>query len=463
MAYQTVNPYDNQTVATFDDLTDEQLTTLITQAQRTFESWSQKSFAERATVCARAAAILTERPDEFARLLTLEMGKLYAESLGEVALTAQILAYYAENAETFLAPEPIPTTNPDDGDAVVVSTPLGVILGIQPWNFPYYQLARVAAPNLMAGNVVMVKHASNVPQAAAAFERLLLEAGAPEGAYTNLYATKDQLSTLIDDPRVRGVALTGSEAAGAIVASRAGGNLKKSTMELGGTDALIALADADLDKTVQWAVWGRMNNGGQCCVASKRIIVVDEIADTFLERFQVALADLKAGDPFDEATTLPPMSSQAAADQLNAQIKAAVEAGATAIPLGEPVPTSGAFVQPTILTDITPDNPAYYQEFFGPVALFFGVDSEDEAVRLANDSHYGLGGSVFTQDVAHGVEVAKRIDTGMVFINHPTWTRADLPFGGVKMSGYGHELAGFGIQEFVNKKLINVVPIDAPA
>ena len=217
----------------------------------------------------------------------------------------------------------------------------------------------------MAGNVVMVKHASNVPQAAAAFERLLLEAGAPEGAYTNLYATKDQISTLIDDPRVRGVALTGSEAAGAIVASRAGGNLKKSTMELGGTDALIALADAELDKTVQWALWGRMNNGGQCCVASKRIIVVDEIADKFLERFQVALADLKAGDPFDKATTLPPMSSQAAADQLNAQIKAAVEAGATAIPLGEPVPTSGAFVQPTILTDITPDNPAYYQEFFG--------------------------------------------------------------------------------------------------
>src|SRR6476660_447015 len=235
MAYQTVNPYDNQTVATFDDLTDEQLTTLISQAQRTFESWSQNSFAERAAVCGRAAAILTERPDEFARLLTLEMGKLYAESLGEVALTAQILAYYAENAETFLAPQPIPTTNPEEGDAVVVSPPLGVILGIQPWNFPYYQPARAAAPNLMAGNVVMVKHASNVPQAAAAFERLLLDAGAPEGAYTNLYATKDQLSTLIDDPRVRGVALTGREAAGAIVASRAGGNLKKSTMELGGT------------------------------------------------------------------------------------------------------------------------------------------------------------------------------------------------------------------------------------
>jgi succinate-semialdehyde dehydrogenase/glutarate-semialdehyde dehydrogenase len=462
MAYQTVNPYDNHVVATFDDLTDEQVMNLLGQAQKTFESWSQKSFDERAAVCRRAAAILRERADEFARLLTLEMGKLYAESLGEVQLAEEIFDYYAENAEAFLAPERLNTASSDD-DAMVVSAPLGVILGVQPWNFPYYQLVRVAAPNLMAGNVVMVKHASNVPQAAAAFERLLAEAGAPQGAYTNLYATKDQLSLLIDDPRVRGVALTGSEGAGAVVAARAGKNLKKSTMELGGSDALIALADADVDKTVAWARHGRMFNGGQCCVASKRIIVVDDIADEFLDRFQVALSELNAGDPFDESTTLPPMSSQGAADDLNEQITAAVEAGAKAIPCGEPVPTTGAFVQPTILTNITPDNPAYYQEFFGPVALFFRVKDEDEAVRLANDSRYGLGGSVFTQDVAHGVEVAKRIDTGMVSINHPTRLKADLPFGGVKISGYGNELANLGIQEFVNKKLINVVPIDAPA
>jgi succinate-semialdehyde dehydrogenase / glutarate-semialdehyde dehydrogenase len=462
MAYQTVNPYNNQTVATFENLTDEQVRNLLGQAQKTFESWSQTSYAERAAVCRRAAAILTERPDEFARLLTLEMGKLYAESLGEVALTADIFTYYAENGATFLAPERLNTASSDD-DAVLVSAPLGVILGIQPWNFPFYQLARVAAPNLMAGNVVMVKHASNVPQAAAAFEALLLEAGAPEGAYTNLYATKDQINMLIDDPRVRGVALTGSEGAGAVVAARAGKNLKKSTMELGGSDAAIVLADADLDKAVQWALWGRMNNGGQCCVASKRIIVADEIADEFFEKFKVALSELKAGDPFDEATTLPPMSSQGAADELNAKVKAAVDAGATAIALGEPVPTKGAFVQPTILTDLSPDNPAYYQEFFGPVALFLRASSEDDAVRLANDSNFGLGGSVYTQDVEHGVEVAKRIDTGMVFINHPTWTKPDLPFGGVKISGYGHELANLGIQEFINKKLINVVPIDAPA
>ena len=291
MAYQTVNPYDNQIVATFDDLTDEQAMDLLAQAQKTFESWSQTSFAERTAVISRAAAILRERSDEFARLLTLEMGKLYSEALGEVELSAQILDYYAVNAEKFLAPEPLDTGS--DDNAMLVSAPLGVILGVQPWNFPYYQLARVAGPNLMAGNVVIVKHASNVPQAAAAFEKLLLEAGAPAGGYTNLYATKDQINLLIDDPRVRGVALTGSEGAGAVVAARAGKNLKKSTMELGGSDAFIALADCDLDKTVEWAVHGRVFNGGQCCVASKRIVVVDEIADEFLAKFQVAMSELR--------------------------------------------------------------------------------------------------------------------------------------------------------------------------
>ncbi len=461
MAYQTVNPYDNQIVATFADLTDEQAMDLLAQAQKTFESWSQTSFAERTAVISRAAEILRERADEFARLLTLEMGKLYSEALGEVELSAQILDYYAVNAEKFLAPEPLDTGS--DDNAMLVSAPLGVILGVQPWNFPYYQLARVAGPNLMAGNVVMVKHASNVPQAAAAFEKLLLDAGAPAGAYANLYATKEQINLLIDDPRVRGVALTGSEGAGAVVAARAGKNLKKSTMELGGSDAFIALADCDLDKTVEWAVHGRVFNGGQCCVASKRIIVADEIADEFLAKFQDAMSELKAGDPFNETTTLAPMCSQKAADDLNAQINAAVEAGAKAVPCGEPVPTAGAFVQPTILTDITPDNPAYYEEFFGPVALFFRVKDEDEAVRLANDSRFGLGGSVFTSDVEHGIEIAKRIDTGMVNINHPARLKADLPFGGVKISGYGHELAHLGIEEFINKKLINVVPIDAPA
>jgi succinate-semialdehyde dehydrogenase / glutarate-semialdehyde dehydrogenase len=462
MGYATTNPFTNEVVARFEDVSDDELERLVQRAQAAFESWRTTSFEERAKVARRAAAIFRERAAELARLLTLEMGKLYRESLDEVELSAQIVDYYAENAEKFLNARHLDAARPSGHDAVVVNEPLGVLLGIQPWNFPYYQVARFAAPNLMAGNVVLVKHASIVPQSAAAFERIYLDAGAPPGVYTNLYATKEQISRLIDDPRIRGVALTGSEAAGAVVAARAGRNLKKTTLELGGSDPLVVLEDADLDKAVEWAVWGRMNNGGQCCVASKRIIVLEGLADAFLQKFEDSLAKLVAGDPFDGKTTLPPMSSQGAADTLNSQVKQAAEHGATVVPLGPPVPSTGAFVQPTVLLDVTRDNPVYEQELFGPVVLFFRAKDEDEAVRIANDSAYGLGGSVFTKDVSHGVEVARRITTGMVFVNHPTWTKPDLPFGGCKRSGYGRELAALGIHEFVNKKLIDVVPIDAP-
>jgi succinate-semialdehyde dehydrogenase/glutarate-semialdehyde dehydrogenase len=338
-----------------------------------------------------------------------------------------------------------------------------VLFGVQPWNFPYYQLARFAAPNLMAGNVVMVKHAGCVPQCAIAFEKLWLEAGAPAGAYTNLLISHDQVNRVIDDPRIKGVALTGSVEAGKSVAARAGQNLKKSTMELGGSDAFIVLEDADLDETVKWAVWAKMNNTGQCCVAAKRLIVVEELADRFLEKFQAALAALKPGDPMDEATTLGPLSTEAALVQLLGQVEQAVAKGAALVMGGKRIDRPGSFMQPTILTNIKPANPAFREEFFGPVALFFRVKNEDEAVALANDSDFGLGGSVFTRDVARGKRVASRIDTGMVFINHPTWTTPDLPFGGIKNSGYGRELSSLGIQEFVNKKLVRVASIDAPA
>ncbi|CCQ13549.1 Aldehyde Dehydrogenase [Rhodococcus sp. AW25M09] len=463
MSYASTNPFTNQTVATFRDITDHELDNVVVNAQSTFLSWKDTSFGDRAKIMHRAAVLLRDNAAEYARLLTLEMGKLYAESVGEVELSASILEYYADNAEAFLAPQVLPAKSGEAGHAVVHSEPLGILLGIQPWNFPYYQLARVAGPNLMAGNVVIVKHASIVPQSAAAFEKLFLDAGAPKGLYSNIYATKEQLSSMIDDPRIRGVALTGSEQAGAIVAARAGKNLKKSTMELGGTDALIVLADADMDKTVAWALWGRMNNGGQCCVASKRIIVEESIADEFTAKFLDAMAGLEAGDPLLVTTTLPPMSSQAAADGLRAQVKTAREHGAIVTEVGPTVPSSGAFVQPTVITQISADNPVYDMEFFGPVALVFRAADADNAVRIANDSSYGLGGSIFTTDIARGEALAQKIDTGMVFVNHPTWTRADLPFGGVKKSGYGHELSSAGIQEFVNKKLINTVPIDAPA
>jgi succinate-semialdehyde dehydrogenase/glutarate-semialdehyde dehydrogenase len=409
---------------------------------------------------ARAATILDARVDEFAHLVTMEMGKLIDQARGEVVLSADILEYYAKNAERFLAPQHL---DPTSGEAEVESSPFGVLLGVQPWNFPYYQLARFAAPNLMAGNIVMVKHAGCVPQCAIAFERLWLEAGAPMGAYTNLLISHDQVNRVIDDPRIKGVALTGSVEAGKLVAGRAGQNLKKSTMELGGSDAFIVLEDADLDQTVKWAVWAKMNNTGQCCVAGKRFIVVEELANRFLDQFQTALAALSAGDPMDEATTLGPLSTEAALLHLLDQVKRAVAHGATVVMGGERIDRPGAFMQPTILANIKPDNPAFRDEFFGPVALFFRVKDEDEAVALANDSDFGLGGSVFTSDIARGKRVARRVDTGMMFVNHPTWTSADLPFGGIKNSGYGRELSSMGIQEFVNKKLVRVVSIDAAA
>ena len=352
---------------------------------------------------------------------------------------------------------------PKNGEADVESSPLGVLFGVQPWNFPYYQLARFAAPNLMAGNVVMVKHAASVPQCAVAFEQLWIDAGAPEGAYTNLRISHDQVNAVIDDRRIKGVALTGSVEAGKSVAARAGQNLKKATMELGGSDAFIVLEDADIDKTVKWAVQARMANTGQSCVAGKRFIIVEKVADEFSAKFKAALETLAPGDPMDKATTLGPMSSEGALVTLLKQVNGAIAAGATVTLGGKRIAMPGAFMEPTILTDVRPDNPAFREEFFGPVAMLFRVQDEDAAVALANDSDFGLGGSVFTQDIERGKRVASRVDTGMMFINQPTGSSPELPFGGIKDSGFGRELGGQGIQEFVNKKLVRIASIDAVA
>lgn len=460
MSYQSVNPYNGELVRSFEEQTDQELEKAIATAADCFEAWRKLSYHERAAIVSKAATIMRDRAEEFARPVTLEMGKLFAESLGEVALSADILDYYATHAERFLAPE---TLDPESGEAVVESSPLGVLFGVQPWNFPYYQLARFAGPNLMAGNVVMVKHSGTVPQCAIAYEQLWRDAGAPEGAYTNLLISHDQVLTVIDDPRIRGVALTGGVAAARGVAERAGKNVKKSTMELGGSDAFIVLEDADLEKTLGWAMWAKMNNTGQCCIAAKRFIVVEALADRFLEKFTAAMKALQPGDPMDPATTLGPLSTEAALEQLLKQVDDAVAHGATLVLGGQRVDRPGSFMQPTILTDIQPDNPAYRDEFFGPVALFFRVKDEEAAIALANDSDYGLGGSVFTRDIGRGKRVASRIETGMVFINHPTWTASDLPFGGIKNSGYGRELSSHGIHEFVNKKLVRVAAIDSPA
>lgn len=460
MIYQSLNPYNGKILKTFEQFSDKHLEGLIQKASSRFETWRQMSFIQRAVIVSKAASLMRDQSGEFAQLVTLEMGKRIEESLGEVMLSADILDYYAKNAEIFLAPLSL---HPKVGQAEIISTPMGVLFGVQPWNFPYYQLARFAAPNLMAGNVVMVKHSGCVPQSALAFEKLWITAGAPVGIYTNLFISYDQVNKVIDDSRIKGVALTGGIDAAKKVAARAGQNVKKSTMELGGTDAFIVLEDADLNKTIKWAVWAKMNNMGQCCVAGKRFIVVEQLADHFLDKLQTALAEFKPGDPMDKETTLAPLSTEGALVKLLDQVDRAVLKGATLLMGGKRINRPGSFMSPTIITNIKPNNPAYREEFFGPVVLFFRVKNEEEAVALANDSDFGLGGSVFTSDIERGKRIADRIDTGMVFINHPTWTSEDLPFGGIKNSGYGRELSELGIQEFVNKKLVRTISIDASA
>jgi succinate-semialdehyde dehydrogenase/glutarate-semialdehyde dehydrogenase len=459
MTYETRNPYTGDLLVTFPDASDSEVKQAIENAHDAFLLWKNTGFTERARIMHAAAELLRRDVDYYANLLTIEMGKLISEAKAEIALSADIFDYYANNAQKLLAPQKLPVA---DADAEILCEPLGVLLAIEPWNFPFYQVVRIAAPQISAGNTLLLKHASNVPQAAAAFEKLMLDAGLPQGVFKNLYATRSQIETIINDPRVQGVALTGSERAGEVVAAQAGKALKKSTLELGGADALVVLADADMQKTINWAVLGRHWNGGQVCVSSKRMIIVDEVYDRFLEGYIGGTANLKAGDPFEPSTTLAPLSSRAAADEIKDKIRQAISYGATATEVGPIVPDSGNFVQPTILTDIAEDNPARYWEFFGPVSMMFRAKDEDDAVHIANDSPFGLGGSVFTANPIHGAEVAKRISTGMVFVNHPTMAKADLPFGGVKRSGYGRELVGLGIKEFVNHKLIAIVDIDAP-
>ncbi len=458
-AYQSVDPNTGKVVKTFETLTDDQLEEKIAGAALCYETWRHTSYAERAVIVTKAAKILHDRADELAHLATLEMGKRISEARGEVEFSSQIMYYYAENAERFLAAVEL---NPIFGEAHMESSPLGVIFCVEPWNFPYYQLARVAGPQLMAGNVLVVKHAGIVPQCAIAFEQIWAEAAAPAGLYTNLLISHDQSDRIVDNSRIRGVALTGGTAAGKRVAARAGQNLKISSMELGGSDAFIVLEDADLAHTVKWAVWGRMYNAGQTCCAAKRFIVVEELADEFLEKFTAAFMELKPGDPLDETTTLGPLSTESALIALIKQVDEAVDHGAKVLLGGKRIDRPGAFMEPTILTDVESGNPAFRDEFFGPVAMFFRVKDEEAAIALANDSDYGLGGSVFTKDIDRGKRLASRIDTGMMFVNNISWSDAELPFGGIKSSGYGRELGDMGIQQFVNKKLVRTGSFDAP-
>ncbi len=459
MAIQTINPTTNKVVQSFDEITDVALENAVDKATIAFDEWKKTDYKVRAQLLYKVAGLLRAKKTELSKIITLEMGKLFIHAEGEIKLSAEIFDYYAKNAEGFLADKIL---NPVHGKALIRYSPVGVLLGIQPWNFPFYQVTRFAAPNIMIGNAVLIKHASNVPQCAKAIEDIFIEAGAPLGLYTNLFLPNKRTTELVADKRIKGVSLTGSETAGASVAAEAGKNIKKSVLELGGSDAFIILEDADIDKAVEWAVVGRINNNGQCCVAAKRFIAVESIADVFLEKFKNKMAALVVGDPMEATTQLGPLSTEAAAVKIADQVKRAVDGGAKILLGGKRVDKEGAFMQATILTDILPDNPVFYEEFFGPVALFFKVKNEEEAIALANNSPFGLGGSVFTQDIERGKRVANQIDSGMVFINHPTWTQADLPFGGTKGSGYGREMAELGLDEFVNKKLIRISELSDP-
>jgi succinate-semialdehyde dehydrogenase/glutarate-semialdehyde dehydrogenase len=459
MPIQTTNPTTNKVVKSFDEMTDKQIDDAIAQSSKTSQDWKKTSYPERAAVLTKVASLMREKKTALATLITLEMGKILSQAEGEVELSANILDYYAKNGESFLADKKL---EPELGEAIIRSSPIGVLLGVQPWNFPFYQVARFIAPNIMVGNTILLKHASMVPQCAIAIQDLFIEAKAPTGLYTNLLISGRRASAIVSDKRIKGVSLTGSEAAGASLAAEAGKNLKKSVLELGGNDAFIVLEDADIDKAVAWAVIGRMNNNGESCIASKRIIAVEAVADEFIEKFTAKLAQMKVGDPMDPNTELGPLSSEEALLHLLDQVERAVAAGATVLLGGNRIDSPGAFMEPTILTDLNPENPAYHEELFGPVSSFYRVKDEAAAIVLANDSDFGLGGSVFTPDIERGKRIADQIDSGMVFINHPTWTQADLPFGGTKGSGYGRELSEIGIHEFVNKKLIRVSGISDP-
>lgn len=460
MGYATTNPATGETIEAFTTLTDRGVQDAITEASDAYELWRDKPIEDRAAAVRRAGELLLERKDEAAQLLTLEMGKLIGESENEVELAASILEYYGTQGPSLIADE---TLHVNDGQAVVVTRPIGVLLGVMPWNFPLYQVVRFAGPNLVVGNTILLKHASINPQSALFLEQLFLDAGVIQGAYLNLFASSDQIEAIIEHPAVQGASLTGSEAAGQSVAEIAGRNLKKVVLELGGSDPFIVLDDADLDNTIESAVSARVANTGQSCVAGKRFIVLGDIYDRFVDAFSTRMAALEPGNPADPDTTLGPLSSQQAADDLVQQIRHAVDQGATLVTGGGAVDRPGAFVEPTVLTGVTRDMDAYAEELFGPAAVVYRAESEDEAVAIANDSPFGLGGAVFCSDLDRARRIAERVESGMVWINHPTATAAELPFGGIKRSGVGRELSSLGIQEFTNKKLIRTLPAGTTA
>jgi succinate-semialdehyde dehydrogenase/glutarate-semialdehyde dehydrogenase len=452
--YAVVDPLTGETLKEYPTITDDELRDAIARADGAHRGWSKAAtVADRAELVRRVGELHTERRKELAEIIAAEMGKPIGQARGEIDFCASIYEFYADNAEALMADEPIELAEGSEGSAVVRRSSLGVLLGIMPWNFPYYQVARFAGPNLIIGNTVLLKHAPQCPQSAEAMAEMFRDAGFPDGAYVNIYATNEQIEWVIADPRVRGVSVTGSERAGAAVAAIAGRHLKKVVLEMGGSDPFIVLGTDDLDKTVEDAVAARMDNAGQSCNAAKRFIVIDELYEPFLEKFTAALTAVKQGDPRERGIECGPLSSELAADRLEDQVRRGVEQGATVVAGGK---RNGNFFEPTVLTDITPENDIYREELFGPAAQVYRVSSEEEAVELANDTPFGLGSYVITTDPEQGERVADQIDAGMVYVNIVGADSAELPFGGTKRSGFGRELGRYGADEFVNKKLIRI-------
>jgi succinate-semialdehyde dehydrogenase / glutarate-semialdehyde dehydrogenase len=451
--YAVVNPATGETVKEYATITDDELRAALARADEAHGSWSARSsVGEGAALIRRVGELHVERRKELAAIIVREMGKPFGQALGEVDFCADIYGFYADNAEALMADEPI-TLLAGEGSAVVRKSSLGVLLGIMPWNFPCYQVARFAGPNLVIGNTILLKHAPQCPESAEALQGIYDEAGFPKGAYENIYATNEQVEWLIADPRVRGVSVTGSERAGAAVAEIAGRNLKKVVLEMGGSDPFIVLGTDDLDQVVEDAVAARLDNTGQSCNAAKRFIIIDELYEPFLQRFTEKMSAVTPGDPMERGSEIGPLSSTVAADRLEDQVKRAIDQGAKVVAGGK---RDGNFFEPTILTDVTPDNDAYREELFGPVAQVYRVSSEEEAVKLANDTPFGLGSYVMTTDADQAVRVADQLDAGMVYVNIVGADGAELPFGGTKRSGFGRELGRLGADEFVNKKLIRI-------
>src|SRR4051812_4773071 len=451
MAIATINPATGEVVKTFEPLSASELEKKIQLAATTFQTYRRTTFTERSSKLLRAAEILEKEKDECARLMTLEMGKPIKAAVGEAAKCASGCRYYAENAAKFLADEIVET---GAKRSFIRYLPIGPVLAIMPWNFPFWQVFRFAAPALMAGNVGLLKHASNVPQCALKIEEILLRAGFPEGAFQTLLIGSGPVDGILNDPRIAAATLTGSEQAGIQVGISAAKRIKKVVLELGGSDPFIVMASADVDAAVATAVEARVQNNGQSCIAAKRFIVAEKIADDFEEKFVARMQGLRIGDPFDESTQLGPLANHDAVTTLDADVKKTISAGARVLTGGHPLNRPGSFYAPTVLTDIPKNSPAYNEEFFGPVASIFRVKNIDEAIQIANDSRFGLGASAWTNDPAETERFINELEAGMVFLNKMVASDPRVPFGGVKQSGHGRELGVHGIHEFVNIKTV---------